>query len=215
MQYIVPGAPFAIAYAKLAATAFQLNWQSVPFEGGERKKKAAARRSTLTLPAVQKPGRSRTPTDLRSLLRRGRQGNYAARTGDLLRPAGSGLNLSSPRVYLETSFISYFATAVHQRNSSDANTPHRQLASALWWKQYRDLFGLFISEAVSRECARGHLDAVRNRLQLLSSAQILPINQSNDRLVSSLSGDGIPAGADFRARTSWYPALLVPMNCIR
>ncbi|MDQ2774935.1 MAG: hypothetical protein M3Y57_08460, partial [Acidobacteriota bacterium] len=32
-----------VAYAKIAATGFQLNWQSVPFDGGERKKKAASK----------------------------------------------------------------------------------------------------------------------------------------------------------------------------
>jgi hypothetical protein len=42
-HYLIPGGPFARAYAKLAATGFQLNWQSVPFDGGERKKKAASK----------------------------------------------------------------------------------------------------------------------------------------------------------------------------
>ncbi len=94
--------------------------------------------------------------------------------------------MSLPRVYLETSFISYLAAALQQRNSSDVNTAHRQLASALWWKQHRDQFGLFISEAVSRECASGHPDAVRHRLQLLASAQILPINRETMELTARL-----------------------------
>ena len=42
-HYIIPGGPFAQAYARLAATGFQLNWQSVAFDGGERKKKAASK----------------------------------------------------------------------------------------------------------------------------------------------------------------------------
>ena len=41
-HYIIPGGPYARAYAKLAATGFQLSWQSLPFEG-ERKKKAASK----------------------------------------------------------------------------------------------------------------------------------------------------------------------------
>ena len=42
-HYLIPGGSFTRAYAKLAATGFQLNWQSVPFDGGERKKKAASK----------------------------------------------------------------------------------------------------------------------------------------------------------------------------
>ena len=42
-HYILPGGAFAQAYARLAATGFQLNWQSVSFDGGERKKKAASK----------------------------------------------------------------------------------------------------------------------------------------------------------------------------
>jgi predicted nucleic acid-binding protein len=82
--------------------------------------------------------------------------------------------LSRPRVYLETSFISYLAAARQQRHSSDVNTAHRQLTSLRWWTQHRGQFELFISEVVSKESATGHPEAVRNRLQLLAFAQILP-----------------------------------------
>ena len=41
-HYIVPGGAYAQAYAKLAATGFQLSWQSLPF-GDERKKKAKSK----------------------------------------------------------------------------------------------------------------------------------------------------------------------------
>ena len=78
------------------------------------------------------------------------------------------------RIYLETSFVSYLGTTLQGRHSSDVNTAHRQITSALWWTQHRDQFELFISEVVSRECAIGHPEAVRNRLQILAFAQILP-----------------------------------------
>jgi hypothetical protein len=42
-HYLIPGGAFTRAYAKLAATGFQLNWQSVPFDARERKKKAASK----------------------------------------------------------------------------------------------------------------------------------------------------------------------------
>lgn len=41
-HYIIPGGSYELAYAKLAATGFQLNWQSQPF-GIERKKKTASK----------------------------------------------------------------------------------------------------------------------------------------------------------------------------
>ncbi len=39
---IIPGGAYALAYAKLAATGFRLNWQSLPF-AEERKKKSASK----------------------------------------------------------------------------------------------------------------------------------------------------------------------------
>jgi len=42
-HYILPDGQFGRAYAELAATGFRLNWQSVPFNAGERKKKTASK----------------------------------------------------------------------------------------------------------------------------------------------------------------------------
>ena len=42
-HYILPAGRFADAYAELAASGFRINWQSVPFNGRERKKKAASK----------------------------------------------------------------------------------------------------------------------------------------------------------------------------
>ena len=41
-HYIIQGGPYGVAYKKLAATGFQLSWQSLPF-GAEKKKKAASK----------------------------------------------------------------------------------------------------------------------------------------------------------------------------
>ena len=58
-HYIVPDAAYARAYAKLAATGFQLNWQSHAFSA-ERKKKAASKTKytcpTCATNAWAKPG---------------------------------------------------------------------------------------------------------------------------------------------------------------
>ena len=42
-HYILSDGRFAYAYTELAASGFRLNWQSVPFNGGERKKKTASK----------------------------------------------------------------------------------------------------------------------------------------------------------------------------
>ncbi len=84
--------------------------------------------------------------------------------------------MSLGRVYLETSFVSYLATALQQRISNDVNTAHRQLSSLLWWTRYQHQFDLFISATVLRECSTGHQDAVNHRLQILAYAEILSDN---------------------------------------
>ena len=42
-HYILPGGRFADAYTELAASGFRINWQSVPFNGVERKRKTASK----------------------------------------------------------------------------------------------------------------------------------------------------------------------------
>lgn len=81
--------------------------------------------------------------------------------------------MSRPRVYLETFYISYLATALQQRHSPDVNTAHRQTVSALWWIEHRQSFDLFISETVVRECSIGHPELVPHRLQILATAELL------------------------------------------
>lgn len=78
-HYIVPGGPFARAYAKVAATGFQLNWQSVPFEGGERKKEGGQQDQVhLSHLRRERLGEASDEADLRGLLRRGRRRNHDA-----------------------------------------------------------------------------------------------------------------------------------------
>jgi predicted SprT family Zn-dependent metalloprotease len=45
-HYIIPGGPYAKAYAKLAARGFQLHWQSAPEIAGARAKKASKTKYT-------------------------------------------------------------------------------------------------------------------------------------------------------------------------
>lgn len=77
------------------------------------------------------------------------------------------------RVYMETSFISYLATALQERFSGDINVAHRQLTSRLWWQRNREHFDLFISDMVYIECNNGHADAILSRMAVLSCAKTL------------------------------------------
>jgi hypothetical protein len=45
-HYIIPEGSFAQAYAKLAATGFQLHWQSAPFDKQGRAKKSSKTKFT-------------------------------------------------------------------------------------------------------------------------------------------------------------------------
>src|ERR1017187_4664079 len=64
-----------------------------------------------------------------------------------------------PKVYLETSFVSYLSG----RLSEDLTTLQRQLSSQRWWEQERSKFDLVVSQIVYDECARGRELAVEGR----------------------------------------------------
>src|SRR4051794_39181990 len=74
-----------------------------------------------------------------------------------------------PRVYLETSFISYLAA----RPSRDLLTAQRQLSSLLWWNDHRVVFELCVSPFVEQECRRGDADMVLRRLSYIQDALML------------------------------------------
>ena len=51
-----------------------------------------------------------------------------------------------PKVYLETSFVSYLAG----RLSEELTTLQRQLSSQRWWEQERHKFDLVVSQTVMK-----------------------------------------------------------------
>jgi hypothetical protein len=76
-----------------------------------------------------------------------------------------------PRVYLETSFVSYLAG----RLSEDLTTLQRQLSSQRWWEQERNKFDLVVSQTVYEECARGDVQAIEGRSAVLEATTLLPL----------------------------------------
>jgi hypothetical protein len=78
-----------------------------------------------------------------------------------------------PRVYLETSFVSYLSAPL----SGEITTLQRQLSSQRWWEQERHRFDLVVSQTVYEECARGHEQAVQGRFAILQETTLLPLTR--------------------------------------
>jgi predicted nucleic acid-binding protein len=102
-----------------------------------------------------------------------------------------------PRVYLETSIISYLVGWLNQQSLLVA---HNQEFTRLWWSRRRHDFELFSSAVAVNEAAKGSEDRARERLAFLAEATMLDVN--DDALVLAeqlLRHTGIPAKADVDA----------------
>jgi predicted nucleic acid-binding protein len=77
----------------------------------------------------------------------------------------------TPRVYLETSVISYLTS----RPSRDLVVAGHQLTTRKWWEQRRGEFALFVSGLVRREIARGDPVEARKRLDVISGIEIVTV----------------------------------------
>ena len=100
-----------------------------------------------------------------------------------------------PKVYLETSVLSYLAA----RPSKDVISLGRQEITRRWWKTQRGQYQLVVSEAVETECERGDPQMVEQRRQLLREVSLFPVNEKILELAKLLIAPGaIPeqAGPD-------------------
>ncbi|NJL30168.1 MAG: type II toxin-antitoxin system VapC family toxin [Phycisphaerales bacterium] len=84
-----------------------------------------------------------------------------------------------PRVYVETTIISYLAA----RMSSNIVAAARQQITHHWWNRHRRYFELYISESVIREIEVGDSRASAKRLTLVEGLPRLEVNDD----VSSLA----------------------------
>jgi hypothetical protein len=78
--------------------------------------------------------------------------------------------LMKPRVYIETSVLSYLAA----RTSRDTVTQVRQTITRRWWEQERGKYELVASDVVVAECLRGDAELAMKRQALLQQITILP-----------------------------------------
>ncbi|MBF0416232.1 MAG: type II toxin-antitoxin system VapC family toxin [Magnetococcales bacterium] len=79
-----------------------------------------------------------------------------------------------PRLYLETSIISYLAAFP----SRDLIVAAHQQITHEWWNQRRDQYELYVSELVIREIKMGDKNAAQKRLSLVESIAVLAIDDS-------------------------------------
>ena len=103
--------------------------------------------------------------------------------------------LLKPRVYLETTVVSY-QTA---KPSRDLVVAAHQQVTQEWWSRRKADFSLYVSELVLEEAAKGDAAAARRRLELLASVGVLAIDNEALALALVIVNSGcIPeaAGAD-------------------
>lgn len=92
-----------------------------------------------------------------------------------------------PKVYLETTIISYFTA----RPSRDIITAAHQQSTQEWWESRKSNFELFISQIVVQEAGEGDADAVQRRLEMIESVPEIEVTQEAVLLAQALVSDGI------------------------
>ena len=78
----------------------------------------------------------------------------------------------APKIYLETTIISYLAA----RPSKDLITAAHQQVTRDWWQNRRRDFDLFSSQLVIQESSAGDAAVAQTRLQLLSEIALVQVN---------------------------------------
>jgi predicted nucleic acid-binding protein len=92
----------------------------------------------------------------------------------------------NPRIYLESSFISYLTA----RQSTDSVKLVRQQLSRDFWDLRDQKYSVFISDLVVEEIKRGDLQAAEQRLLVCRDLERLPITESAQNLASALIATG-------------------------
>ena len=87
-----------------------------------------------------------------------------------------------PKVYIETSFVSYLVA----RPSRDLIRAARQQITIEWWGKERPKHGLFASEVALQEAQQGDPAEVTKRLAILSGLPLLDVTESAEQLADLL-----------------------------
>jgi hypothetical protein len=88
--------------------------------------------------------------------------------------------LLKPRVYLETTIVSYQAA----RASRDLVVAAHQQITQEWWSKRKLDFSLYVSELVIEEATKGDPSAAKRRLHYLENVEVLAVD--NEALALAL-----------------------------
>ena len=98
-------------------------------------------------------------------------------------------NATKPKVYVETTVVSYLAA----RPSHDAILAARQQATQQLWTEYSDNFEFVVSDIVLTEISEGDAMAVQRRLEALVGLTVLDIPPEANALAQNLiDADAVP-----------------------
>ena len=97
-----------------------------------------------------------------------------------------------PRVYLETSYISYLTS----RPSRDIVIAGHQEVTREWWDARGERFEVVASQLVVQEAGTGDPEAARRRLEILAQVELVPVTPEAVALAEALVTEGVlPPGA--------------------
>ncbi|MEE8583863.1 MAG: type II toxin-antitoxin system VapC family toxin [Acidobacteriota bacterium] len=94
--------------------------------------------------------------------------------------------MEKPRVYLETSVISYLTA----RPSRDVVVAGHQQITQDWWEKRRHAFHLVASELVRQEAGAGDEAAAQARLKILRDVELLAASAEASALAAALLAPG-------------------------
>jgi predicted nucleic acid-binding protein len=92
-----------------------------------------------------------------------------------------------PKVYLETTFISYLTA----RPSRDLVIAAHQQVSQDWWLDSKPYFELFISQLVKDEASGGDKKAAKERLKALAGIPLLPTKPEALELAKAMMNEAL------------------------
>lgn len=87
-----------------------------------------------------------------------------------------------PKIYLETSFISYLVA----RPSRDLIMAARQQITLEWWDKERHKHDLYSSEVVLDEAQRGDATEIAKRMTILAKLPVLAVSAEAEQLANLL-----------------------------
>jgi hypothetical protein len=92
-----------------------------------------------------------------------------------------------PKVYLETTIISYLTS----RPSRDIITAAHQQSTQEWWDIRRNKFDIFVSQIVIQEVGEGDNSAIARRLDIIENIAQIEVQPEAVSLAQSFISDGL------------------------